>query len=114
MPELYEDSLPPAWGAPITVRGPHLAGGLTPTCVGSTPPLSEQGAQDPTHPHLRGERKMAQLLLTAGRDSPPPAWGSTIVVATDGCDDGTHPHLRGERGHGGWVHRLTPTCVGNT
>ena len=115
-----------------------VSDGLTPTCVGRTPPRSSRRSSVTAHPHVRGE----DLYTASGTGSEPWLTPTCVGRTPARCRRHrrwpAHPHVRGEdractgvvapgsgsppRAWGGPMdpasfareRRLTPTCVGRT
>ena len=88
-------SPPRAWGSLVRPHERPRRPRFTPTCVGIAPrPLLPQAGR-PVHPHVRGDRAVAEIQSGLSTGSPPRAWGS-------------RPRQRPAL----LRHRFTPTCVG--
>ncbi len=97
MTDANDGSPPRAWGGRIQPKPAHLAGGITPTCVGRTPAGPLRASRGGDHPHVRGEDRAPPAADARFSGSPPRAWG--------GPRERRHPPRR---------RRITPTCVGRT
>ena len=93
----YAGSPPRVWGIQRVPQGVEGRLGITPTCVGNTPPVSGSAGFPRDHPHVCGEYGPGRLLRPEAEGSPPRVWG-------------IQPNPHEPRRH----RRITPTCVGNT
>ena len=95
-PSQEPDGSPPrAWGSLEGAALQIASERFTPTCVGIAHGRSCDPSASSVHPHVRGDRSIADLTFSITPGSPPRAWGSRHFV-------------RPGRGR----PRFTPTCVG--
>ena len=92
-----EGSPPLAWGIQDRFGAASVVTRITPTCVGNTKLADLYKIPTEDHPHLRGEYLSSTVVPKHGKGSPPLAWG-----------------IRSVKIDGKTLHRITPTCVGNT
>ncbi len=110
-------SSPHAWGTRPVYKSIGLATRFIPTCVGNAYNRPLQPADEPVHPHMRGERGNTGAASAFSSGSSPHAWGTlyetlsppiekrfipTCVGNADiareiGVSRSVHPHMRGER-----------------
>src|SRR5690606_7599368 len=102
----------------------HGTGRFTPTCVGTTSGPSQAGCSRSVHPHVRGDDRAGDRLLSNRDGSPPRAWGRPAHAVpahfglrfTPTCVGTTNRTFPRSPTHS--VHqdekRFTPTCVGTT
>src|SRR5579875_2850851 len=68
-------SPPHAWGQRSLASSFACPFRFTPTCVGTTTPISFSMASDAVHPHMRGDNVSRGQWRFADAGSPPHAWG---------------------------------------
>ena len=115
----YPGSPPPAWGKRWKPGRAIRRPGFTPTRVGKAAAVGVFVADNPVHPHPRGESRCGPELRPPESGSPPPAWGKR-TASTYECEasldsSGSPPPAWGKRGqaHAPVLYaRFTPTRVG--
>ncbi len=90
-------SPPRVWGQPGLVSRPCNSHRFTPTCVGTTKPMSLLTWAFAVHPHVCGDNHIFYHSRQRDGGSPPRVWGQP-----------------GDRRSTRDPFRFTPTCVGTT
>ncbi len=88
-------SPPRVWGKVDRIQAVAFRIGITPTCVGKSPPLAADMLALQDHPHVCGEKRTVSSAFSFVSGSPPRVWGKV-------CGNTQQSNCGG----------ITPTCVG--
>ena len=101
---------PRAWGRRGEPWGVSSRTRNTPTCVGKTPRAATRSRCSWKHPHVRGEDRQQNGMMTRILETPPRAWGRLAHQITALVLDGNTPTCVGKTspsfgsGHSRWKH----------